>query len=54
MTPDSKQQRRNDAPIKRFKDMDDEHETSGGEFAEMFQDSLNQPRAGEVVEGTVV
>jgi small subunit ribosomal protein S1 len=54
MTADSKQQRRNDAPIKRFKDMDDEHETSGGEFAEMFQDSLNQPRAGEVVEGTVV
>lgn len=55
MTGDGRQQRRNDAPIKRFKDIDDEQEMSGsGEFAELFQDSLNQPRAGEVVQGTVV
>jgi small subunit ribosomal protein S1 len=55
MTSDGRQQRRNDAPIKRFKDIDDEHEMSGsGEFAELFQDSVNQPKAGEVVQGTVV
>ena len=55
MTGDGKQQRKYDAPIKRFKDSDDEHEMSGsGEFAELFQDSLNQPKAGEVVQGTVV
>jgi len=55
MTGDGKQQKKYDAPIKRFKDIDDEHDMSGsGEFAELFQDSLNQPKAGEVVQGTVV
>lgn len=55
MTADGRQQKKNDAPIKRFKDNDDEQEMSGsGEFAELFQDSLNQPKAGEVVQGTVV
>ncbi len=55
MSDDSRQYRKNDAPIRRFKDMDDEHENAGAdEFAELFQDSLKQPRVGEVVEGTVV
>lgn len=54
MTGDVKQQKKNDAPIKRFKDIEDEHETGSVEFAELFQDSLNQPKAGEVVQGTVV
>ncbi|NVO00341.1 MAG: 30S ribosomal protein S1 [Geobacteraceae bacterium] len=55
MTADGRQQKRNVAPIKRFKDIDDDHELSAsGEFAELFQDSLNQPKAGEVVQGTVV
>ena len=54
MTGDEKQQKNNDAPIKRFKDIEDEHETGSVEFAELFQGSLNQPKAGEVVKGTVV
>lgn len=55
MTTDGKSPRKNDAPIRRFKDMDEEHEQSGsGEFAELFQDSLKQPKAGDVVQGTVV
>jgi len=55
MTDETKQNRKNDAPIRRFKDMDDEHESAGtDEFAELFQDSLKQPSVGEVVEGTVV
>ncbi len=55
MTVDGRQQKKNDAPIKRFKDNDDDQEMSGSvEFAELFQDSLNQPKAGEVVQGTVV
>jgi len=55
MTDETRQHRKNDAPIRRFKDIDDEHENAGAdEFAELFQDSLKQPRVGEVVEGTVV
>ena len=55
MTTEARQQKNNDAPIRRFKDIDDEHEQAGsGEFAELFHDSLNQPKAGEVVQGTVV
>jgi len=54
MIGDGKQQKNNDAPIKRFKDIEDEHETGSVEFAELFQGSLNQPKAGEVVKGTVV
>jgi small subunit ribosomal protein S1 len=54
MTAEVKQQKKNDAPIKRFKDIEDENETGSVEFAELFQDSLNQPKAGDVVQGTVV
>src|SRR5512138_1829984 len=55
MTDETRQYRKNDAPIRRFKDMDDEHESAGtDEFAELFQDSLKQPKVGDVVEGTVV
>ena len=43
MSDDSRQYRKNDAPIRRFKDMDDEHENAGtDEFAELFQDSLTR------------
>jgi small subunit ribosomal protein S1 len=56
MTGDTRQQKKNDAPIRRFKDIDDDHEHGGtqGEFEELFHDSLKQPQQGEVVEGTVV
>ena len=54
MTADVRQGRGNNAPIKRFKDIDEDHESSGGEFEELFSDSLRQPRSGEVVDGTVV
>jgi small subunit ribosomal protein S1 len=55
MAEDTRQfNKRSDAPIKRFTDSDDEHDHAGGEFAELFQDSLRQPQSGEVVEGTVV
>jgi len=54
MTAEGRQQKKNDAPIKRFKDIEDENETGSVEFAELFQDSLNQPKAGDVVQGTVV
>lgn len=43
------------APIKRFKDMDEEHDQgSQGEFEELFHDSLRQLQIGEVVRGVVV
>ena len=55
MSDDKKIQRNNDAPIKRFKDNDEESEHgSQGEFAEMFHDSLKQIKVGEVVKGVVV
>jgi small subunit ribosomal protein S1 len=55
MNDDKKIQRSNDAPIKRFKDNDDESEHGAqGEFAEMFHDSLKQLKVGEVVKGVVV
>jgi small subunit ribosomal protein S1 len=45
----------NDAPIKRFQDIDEESEHgSQDEFAEMFHDSLKQLKVGEVVKGVVV
>ena len=45
---------KNDAPIKRFIDTDDEHEQGAqGEFAELFHDSLKQLQVGEVVKGVV-
>jgi small subunit ribosomal protein S1 len=55
MTDDKKMTKRTEAPIKRFTDMDDEHDQAGqGEFAELFQDSLRQMQYGDVVKGTVV
>ena len=55
MNDDLKIQRNNNAPIKRFKDNDEESEHgSQGEFAEMFHDSLKQLKVGEVVKGVVV
>ncbi|KAF0215981.1 MAG: small subunit ribosomal protein, partial [Geobacteraceae bacterium] len=43
------------APIKRFKDMEEEHEQGAqGEFEELFHDSLRQLQIGEVVKGVVV
>lgn len=55
MRDDKRTTSRNDAPIKRLHDTDEEHEQGGqGEFAELFQDSLRQPRVGDVVKGMVV
>lgn len=55
MSDEKKIDRDNNAPIKRFQDIDDEsdHGTQG-EFAEMFHDSLKQLKVGEVVKGVVV
>ncbi|HEY6008032.1 MAG TPA: 30S ribosomal protein S1 [Geobacteraceae bacterium] len=54
MSDDKKMNRRTEAPIKRFTDMDEEHDQTGGEFAELFQDSLREMQYGDVVKGTVV
>lgn len=46
---------RTTAPIRRFADADEELEQGGGgEFAELFQDSIRQHHVGEVVKGVVV
>ena len=46
---------KNDAPIKRFIDTEEEHEHGAqGEFAELFHDSLKQLQTGEIVKGVVV
>ncbi|HTG82683.1 MAG TPA: 30S ribosomal protein S1 [Geobacteraceae bacterium] len=52
MKEETKTTGKNDAPIKRFIDTDEEHEQ--GEFAELFHDSLKQLQVGEVVKGIVV
>lgn len=56
MSEDKNLDKRNDVPIKRFADVDDEHEQGahGGEFAEMFNDSIKQLQVGEIVKGVVV
>ncbi|HEX9023622.1 MAG TPA: S1 RNA-binding domain-containing protein, partial [Geobacteraceae bacterium] len=55
MNDDIRNQRSNNAPIKRFKDSDEESDHGAqGEFAEMFHDSLKQLKVGEVVKGVVV
>ena len=55
MSDETRQGRKIDATIRRFKDIDEEHELgAGGEFEEMFTDSLRQPQSGEIVDGTVV
>ena len=54
MKDETKVSGKNDAPIKRFIDTEDEHEQgSQGEFAELFHDSLKQLQVGEVVKGVV-
>jgi small subunit ribosomal protein S1 len=55
MKDETKVTGKNDAPIKRFIDTEDEHEQGAtGEFAELFHDSLKQLQVGEVVKGVVV
>ncbi|HBA89942.1 MAG TPA: 30S ribosomal protein S1 [Geobacter sp.] len=48
--------KKKDMPIRRLHDTDEELEQSeqGGEFADLFQDSLRQPQSGEVVKAVVV
>jgi len=48
--------KKKDMPIRRLHDNDDDMEFTeqGGEFADLFQDSLRQPQSGEVVKGVVV
>jgi small subunit ribosomal protein S1 len=47
--------KKKDMPIRRLHDTDEEMEQQeGGEFADLFQDSLRQPQSGEVVKGVVV
>jgi small subunit ribosomal protein S1 len=54
MKDETKVTGKNDAPIKRFIDTEDEHEQgTQGEFAELFHDSLKQLQVGEVVRGVV-
>jgi small subunit ribosomal protein S1 len=51
---ESKFSGKNDAPIKRFIDTEDEHDQGAqGEFEELFHDSLKQLQVGEVVKGVV-
>src|ERR1039457_877492 len=46
---------KNDAPIKRFIDAEEDQEHGAqGEFAELFHDSLKQLQVGEVVKGIVI
>ncbi|HEY6837330.1 MAG TPA: 30S ribosomal protein S1 [Geobacteraceae bacterium] len=54
MSDEKRMNKRSDAPIKRFADMDEEHEGSHGEFAELFQDSLKEMQIGDIVKGVVV
>ena len=55
MSEEKNMDRRNDPPIKRFADVDEEHEQgAGGEFAELFNDSIKQLQVGEIVKGIVV
>ena len=47
--------KKKDMPIRRLHDNDEElDQLEGGEFADLFQDSLRQPQSGEVVKGVVV
>ena len=47
--------KKKDMPIRRLHDNDEElDQMEGGEFADLFQDSLRQPQSGEVVKGVVV
>ncbi|MCM0081891.1 30S ribosomal protein S1 [Geomonas sp. Red32] len=48
--------KKKDMPIRRLHDNDEDMEQSeqGGEFADLFQDSLRQPQSGEVVKAVIV
>ncbi|MBJ6750484.1 30S ribosomal protein S1 [Geomonas anaerohicana] len=48
--------KKKDMPIRRLHDNDEEMDQAemGGEFADLFQDSLRQPQSGEVVKAVVV
>lgn len=55
MSDEKNLDRRNEVPIKRFADVEDDHEHGGhGEFAELFNDSIKQLQVGEIVKGVVV
>ncbi|BDV44112.1 30S ribosomal protein S1 [Geotalea uraniireducens] len=54
MSDEKDKNSRTNAPIRRFADADEEMEQGGGEFAELFQDSIRQHHVGEVVKGVVV
>ncbi|GFO60242.1 30S ribosomal protein S1 [Geomonas silvestris] len=56
MEDEKKTYKKKDMPIRRLHDNDEEMDQSemGGEFADLFQDSLRQPQSGEVVKGVVV
>ena len=55
MGDDKKTFKKKDMPIRRLHDTDEELEQDErGEFAELYQDSLRQPQAGEIVKGVVV
>ncbi|WP_298266596.1 30S ribosomal protein S1 [Geobacter sp.] len=54
MSDDKGMNNRTAMTIKRFADADDEMEQGGGEFEELFQDSLRHHQVGELVKGTVV
>jgi len=55
MGDEKKTFKKKDMPIRRLHDNDEDLDQSeGGEFADLFQDSLRQPQSGEVVKGVVV
>ena len=55
MGDDKKTFKKKDMPIRRLHDTDEELEQEErGEFAALYQDSLRQPQAGEIVKGVVV
>jgi len=55
MKDEKRMNSKNDAPVKRFIDSEEEYEQGAqGEFAELFHDSLKQLQTGEIVKGVVV
>ncbi|RNC71394.1 MAG: 30S ribosomal protein S1 [Desulfuromonadales bacterium] len=54
MIDDKEMTSRTDTTIRRFADMDDETEQGGGEFAELFKESIKHHQVGEIVTGRVV
>ena len=54
MSEEKRQSKGNTTLIKRFTDIDEDHEAGSGEFEELFHESLKEIQVGEVVTGTVV